>query len=88
MPKDLPDLKCGRFRKATAERIEALFGLTISEGTLANKASDGSGPAYRLVMGRAFYLDADVDEWVRSQISAPTRKASQLHGQQSSEVAA
>ena len=71
-------------RRQAAERIRDLHGLPCTEGQLANHASDGTGPTYRLFGPRAFYLDTDVDAWARSRISPPIRKAADarlhLHG--------
>ena len=70
-------LKHGRTRKAAAQRISEHY-FPCSEGTLANLASSGEGPVYRLVAGKAVYLDEDIDAWAGSRISEPVRRASDL----------
>ena len=42
--------------------------------TLAKRASDGTGPAYRLIGGKAMYLNEDIDGWALTLISQPRRK--------------
>jgi hypothetical protein len=67
----------GRYRNAAAQRIRKA-GIPCTPGTLANMASDGTGPIYRVISGRCYYLDADIDAWIATRISGPIRKASDV----------
>ena len=46
-------------------------GLPTTAQGLADQASDGKGPKYGLVRGRALYVQADLDAWLAAQISRP-----------------
>jgi len=63
-------------RTAAAQRVRDLHGVPCQPSTLAKRATTGTGPTYRLIGGKAMYLDADVDSWARSLVSEPFRKAS------------
>lgn len=65
-------------RKEAAAYISARIGGTISVGTLAHLASDGTGPRYRMWAGRrggqgrwAVYRPDDLDTWIESQLCEP-----------------
>ena len=77
----------GRSRQETAQRIRDR-GIPCTDGTLANMASDGTGPIYRVIAGRCFYLDADIEAWIASRISAPICKVSDARRHINREVAA
>jgi hypothetical protein len=62
-------------RRAAAERVREKFGIPCAESTLAKRASEGTGPTYRIVAGRALYAEADVDAWAPSLIGPPIRRA-------------
>lgn len=68
------DLKSGLSREGVSQRLGEK-GLHYTVATLANMASNGEGPLYRLIGGRAVYMPDDVDRWAESRISAPIRKA-------------
>jgi hypothetical protein len=76
-----------RSRKATAAYVRDKFGIPCTEGSLANMASSGIGPTYRLYSSRAYYLDQDVDIWAQARISAPVRKASDARRRDNQRVA-
>lgn len=63
-------------RTAAAQRVRQLHGIPCEPSTLAKRATTGTGPTYRIIGGKAMYLDADVDSWARSLVSAPLKKAS------------
>lgn len=63
-------------RSQAAARIRELHGIPCESSTLAKRATTGTGPTYRLIGGKAMYLDADVDSWARSLVGEPVRKAS------------
>ena len=46
-----------------------------------------TGPAYRLIGGKAMYLDEDIDGWALTLISQPRRKASDATSTQLEAVA-
>ena len=87
MLNELIDLKRGGPRKYAARRIRDVHRQPCTEGTLANLASDGDGPVYRLIAGRAYYLDDDIDDWALSRVSAPIRKAADARRTNASEAA-
>ncbi len=63
-------------RTDAAQRVRELHGIPCEPSTLAKRATTGTGPTYRIIGGKAMYLDADVDSWARSLVSEPFRKAS------------
>ena len=65
-------------RKEAAARIRADFGVPCTAETLATKAWSGDGPVYRVIAGRSYYDPGDIDDWARSRISEPVRRASDL----------
>jgi hypothetical protein len=62
-------------RKGVSKRLSDVHGLHYSDATLANMASTGDGPLYRIVAGRAVYMPDDVDRWAVTRIGEPVRKA-------------
>ena len=64
-----------RSRSEAARRIRELHRVPCEASTLAKEAHYGSGPVYRVVGGRAMYLDADIDTWALTKIGPPVRKA-------------
>jgi hypothetical protein len=63
-------------RTVAAQRVRNLHGIPCEPSTLAKRATTGTGPTYRIIGGKAMYLDADVDSWASSLVSEPLRKAS------------
>jgi hypothetical protein len=50
-------------------------GVKIGKTALANMASDGTGPDYVLINGRALYTEEALDAWLNNQASkAPRRR--------------
>ena len=82
------DLKSGLTRKDVAQRLQADHGLSYTVATLANLATDGEGPVYRLVAGRAIYLPDDVDRWAATRIGKPVRRAADARRTKHAEAAA
>ena len=58
-------------RTDAAQRVRELHGIPCEPSTLAKRATTGTGPTYRIIGGKAMYLDADVDSWARSLVSEP-----------------
>lgn len=65
-------------RDAASAFLFETLGLQISPRTLANKAQDGTGPAYILAGRYAEYDMADLTAWGQSQITPKARRASEL----------
>ena len=76
MAHDSVDPKRGLTRREAVSWLWEKFGLHYTEGTLAQMASKGTGPVYRLIAGRVAYFDEDLDAWARSRIGPPARSAS------------
>ncbi len=49
-------------------------GIPATTQSLADLASDGRGPRYGLLNGRAVYTAASLDEWVTIQLARPLLK--------------
>jgi hypothetical protein len=64
-------------RAEAARRVSEVHGVCCAPSTLAKRATYGTGPLYRLIGGRAMYLDRDIDVWAATLISQPRRKASE-----------
>jgi hypothetical protein len=61
-------------RLAAAQRVREK-GIPCQPSTLAKRASEGTGPTYRIIGGRAMYSEPDVDSWAASLIGPPVRRA-------------
>jgi hypothetical protein len=48
-------------------------GVQLGDTALANLASDGKGPKYAIINGRALYRREDILAWIAEQASAPPR---------------
>lgn len=48
-------------------RPELARELSRSPQTLARWASEGAGPSFRIIMGRAFYPREEVETWIDEQ---------------------
>jgi hypothetical protein len=72
----------GRCRRSSAsEYLQQRWGLYFTADTLANLAVSGEGPVYRLAGRYAVYADEDLDQWARTRISGPMRKASEARSE-------
>ena len=65
-------------RPEAAERIRS-HGVPCQPSSLAKAATEGSGPPYVLMGGRAYYLPEDCDAYAQSRISLPIRRAADAH---------
>jgi hypothetical protein len=74
-------------RQQAAAYISARVGVPFSVSLLANRASIGDGPPYRIWGGKgstgrggrgryAVYRPADLDAWIETQFHDPLAKAS------------
>ena len=57
-------------RKQVPKYVEKVFGIRLSHLTLDTLASQGGGPRYLKFGRRAYYESADVDDWIRSRMTA------------------
>lgn len=57
-------------RKQVPNYVEKVFGIRLSHLTLDALASQGGGPRYLKFGRRAYYESADVDDWIRSRMTA------------------
>ena len=64
-------------RTKAAEYIRGQ-GLRYSAATLQKLATTGGGPVYRRFGNRAVYTTANLDEWIKHKLSAPTRSTSEV----------
>jgi hypothetical protein len=65
-------------RQRAAEYLSGQGLPTTGQG-LADQASDGKGPKYGLVRGRALYVESDLDAWLTEQLARPvTRRRHQV----------
>ncbi len=65
-----------RRRRSAGQYLRNKWQIECSAAALANHASKGTGPEYRLIGGLAHYDETALDDWARSPISSPIRKAS------------
>jgi hypothetical protein len=59
-------------RKGATEFVREQ-GIKVGETGLANMASDGKGPKFVIINGRALYTREDLLAWITEQASAPPR---------------
>lgn len=53
-------------------------GLIVSKGTMAKLATCGGGAKYQVFCGRAYYLPADLDDWIANKLSTPRYSTSEV----------
>ncbi len=63
-------------RRGAADHLTAITGRKWSAQALADMASDGVGPPYGIVRGRALYEVSGLEEWVASEMARPLPKHS------------
>lgn len=59
-------------RSAAAQYLTARLGRPIRVTNLEKRASQGTGPKFVLVLGRASYRAEDLDAWVERETRAPS----------------
>jgi len=66
-------------RNGAAQYLTGVLGHEVTAQSLADRAHDGTGPAYAIINGRALYKVEDLDAWVAEQAARPvlrrTRRA-------------
>jgi hypothetical protein len=55
--------------------LSQILGVRVTRAALEQHASRGTGPAFRIVLGRAVYSRAALDRWADEQLSAETPHA-------------
>jgi hypothetical protein len=55
-----------------AQYLSERLGVRVTPAALEQRASRGTGPAFRIVLGRAVYSRAALDRWAADQLSAET----------------
>jgi hypothetical protein len=65
-------------RAQAAEYLRERWGLAYARRTLVIYAARGTGPVYARIGARAVYTRQALDEWAKSRVTAPGRKASDL----------
>ena len=60
------------FPDGRMDRKNAASYLGCAPKTLADWATKGTGPEYRLVGGRVFYFKAALDAWIGAQSASPS----------------
>ena len=65
-------------RKAASDYLRENHGLERAPSTLAKLAVIGGGPAFRRAGRVPFYATTDLDNWVRSLLSAPMHSTSDV----------
>jgi hypothetical protein len=53
-------------------------GVKAGDTALANLASDGKGPRYSIINGRALYKREDLLDWINREASAEPRRRSRV----------
>jgi hypothetical protein len=60
-----------RTRRDAAAFLSERLGRRVTVGALHRHASDGTGPRYVMILGKASYRDEWLDEWVAGLAKAP-----------------
>ncbi|NDB70223.1 MAG: hypothetical protein EB015_19895, partial [Methylocystaceae bacterium] len=71
-------------RKQAAEYVSQRLR-PISPSNLATLAQRGAGPIFRFIGKRSYYLAADLDDWIVTQVSEPTRQSRKYEKRQAAE---
>jgi len=64
-------------RPRAAEYLTTKIGIAITPQGLADRASDGTGPHYAIVNGRAVYTEENLTRWIAEQAARPVVRRSQ-----------
>jgi hypothetical protein len=63
-----------RSRLDAAKYCSDKVGFSITKNAFDRMASDGTGPAYEMILGRASYRQDALDDWIEGLISAPKKR--------------
>jgi hypothetical protein len=62
-------------------------GIPLGDTALANLASDGKGPKYSIINGRALYKREDLLDWIDREASAEPRRRSRVTAETAKAIA-
>ncbi len=62
-------------RDDAADYLSRKLGVRVTPTSLEQRATRGTGPAFRIALGRAVYSRATLDDWAAAQLSAETPQA-------------
>jgi hypothetical protein len=62
-------------RTDAADYLSRKLGVKVTLAALEQRATGGTGPAFRVVLGRAVYSRTDLDTWAIAQLSDATPHA-------------
>jgi hypothetical protein len=63
-----------RTRTDSADYLTTKLGRKVTVGALHRHASDGTGPRYVMILGRASYRTEWLDAWVESLVQQPAER--------------
>jgi hypothetical protein len=69
-------------RPAQRAYLEEVHGVALGKTALENLASDGKGPKYVLINGKALSTRAWLDEWVQEEAAKPVARRRRPTSQQ------
>jgi hypothetical protein len=68
--------------RAQSTAFYRALGVQMGDTSLAEMASDGRGPAYAVINGRALYTEQDLLTWLAEQAKQPPQASGRgRHGQ-------
>ena len=70
-------------RAAARQYLEETHGVKLGKTGLENMASDGTGPKYALIAGRACYTREWLDAWVAAEAARPVTRRRHRQSDQS-----
>jgi hypothetical protein len=73
-PESLPLFERYRTRPNAAAYVSERLGRTVTTGALHRHASDGTGPKYVMILGRASYRTDWLDAWIDSLVQLPAER--------------
>jgi len=65
------------FIRSRAADLITKRGLDMTAQGLADLASNGKGPAYSIINGRACYTEASIDAWLSAEAARPVTRRRQ-----------
>jgi hypothetical protein len=66
-------------RQQASEYLQEVWGLQRATTTLAKDAVQGVGPPFHYIEDYPYYLPKELDAWVKSLLSKPTRLTRKRH---------
>jgi len=62
--------------RSSAHYVSERIGRRVTLGAMHRHASDGTGPRYRMILGRASYTVEDLDAWIEQLVQPPLARLS------------